>query len=339
MKMLRIFQSLSLAAVLVLPLSLLAQEDNPAGPTVLGGASRAGTAAAQFLQLGVSAHAAGMGETYVAHVMDASAAFYNPGVLALIEKRQALFSHTDLPAGLAHFFGSYVQPLGSAGSLALSFILLTTGDIPVTVAFQGPTGEMFSVSEMAIGLSYSKSLTNRFAVGGTAKFIAEDLAGFEARTVAFDIGTIYQTGFRQAKLGMSIANFGPDISYGSSSEIGFDSQSFPMPITFRFGVVVDLLYSEKNKLWLAGELNQPNDNLRNQRLGVEYSYNDVLFLRGGWKIDEEDGGMDKDGFAETLSFGAGVNLSVSGIDGKFDFSWSQMSHLDDLLRFSVLLGF
>ena len=65
----------------------------------------------------------------------------------------------------------------------------------------------------------------------------------------------------------------------------------------------------------------------------------MIFLRGGWKIDEEDGGLDKDGFAETLSFGAGLNLSVSGIDGKFDVSWSQMSHLDDLIRFSVLLGF
>jgi len=112
-----------------------------------------------------------------------------------------------------------------------------------------------------------------------------------------------------------------------------------MPITFRFGVAVDLLYTDNNKLWVAAELNQPNDNLRSQRIGMEYSMNDLIFLRGGWKIDEENDGPDSDGFAESLSFGAGLNLSVSGINGKFDVSWSQMDYLDDLVRFSVLLGF
>jgi hypothetical protein len=315
----------------------MAQQDQ--GPNQLGGPSRTGTAAAQFLQIGVSARAAGMGETVVAFVDDASGAYYNPSVLPFISQRQALFNHTNLSAGLSHFFGSYVQSVGSIGTFALSFILLTTGEMPVTVAFQGPTGETFSASNMAIGLSYGRKLTDRFSVGGTAKFIAEDLAGFDARTVGFDVGTIYQTGFRHARLGMSATNFGPDLNFGSESSIGFESQSFPMPITFRFGVVVDILHGETNKLWLAGQLLQPNDNLRSESFGAEYSYRDLVFLRGGWKIDEENDGPDKDGFAETLSFGAGLNLSVSGITGKFDVSWSQMSYIDDLMRFSVLLGF
>jgi hypothetical protein len=309
------------------------------GPTVLGGSSRAGTAAAQFLQIGVSAHAAGMGETFVAFVEDASGAYYNPGALALISRRQAFFNHTNLSAGLAHFYGSYVQPLGAIGTFALSGILLTTGEMPVTVAFQGPTGETFSASEIAIGLSYSRRLTDRFALGGTGKFIAQDLGGFSSRTVAFDVGTIYQTGFRHARLGMSVSNFGPDINFGNESSVGFESQSFPMPITFRFGIVVDAMHSETSKLWIAAQLLQPNDNLRSESLGVEYGYRDLVFVRGGWKIDEEDEGPDRDGFAETVSLGTGLNLSVSGITGKFDLSWSAMSYLDDLVRFSVLLGF
>lgn len=336
MKVIQRLKWISLILAIIIPSALMAQDQ---GPTVLGGASRTGTAGAQFLQIGVSARAAGMGETFVALVDDASGAYYNPGVLALISQRQALFNHTNLSAGLAHFFGGYVQPVGTIGTFALSFVLLTTGDMPVTVAFQGPTGESFSASEMAIGLSYSRRLTDRFALGGTAKFIAEDLAGFDARTVAFDVGTIFQTGFRHARLGMSVTNFGPDLNFGDRSNIGFKSQSFPMPITFRFGAVVDLLHGETNKLWLAAQLLQPNDNLRSESLGVEYGYRDLIFLRGGWKIDEENDGPDKDGFAETLSFGAGLNLSVSGFTGKFDFSWSQMSYIDDLVRFSILLGF
>jgi hypothetical protein len=307
------------------------------GPTVLGGSSRAGTAAAQFLQIGVSAHAAGMGETFVAFVEDASGAYYNPGALALISRRQAFFNHTNLSAGLAHFYGSYVQPLGAIGTFALSGILLTTGEMPVTVAFQGPTGETFSASEIAIGLSYSRRLTDRFALGGTGKFIAQDLGGFSSRTVAFDVGTIYQTGFRHARLGMSVSNFGPDINFGNESSVGFESQSFPMPITFRFGIVVDAMHSETSKLWIAAQLLQPNDNLRSESLGVEYGYRDLVFVRGGWKIDEEDGAPT--GRLCRNRFTRRRQITVSGITGKFDLSWSAMSYLDDLIRFSVLLGF
>lgn len=328
----------ALALGMCLPFALMAQVSEQ-GPTVLGGASRAGTAGAQFLQIGVSARSAGMGETVVAFVEDASSAYYNPGALALINQRQAFFNHTNLSAGLAHFFGSYVQPVNGIGTFALSAIVLTSGDIPVTVAFQGPTGENFSVSEIGLGLSYSRRLTDRFSLGGTGKLIAEDLAGFNSRSVAFDVGTLYQMGFRHAKLGMSVTNFGPDISFGNESSIGFKSQSFPMPITFRFGLAVDLMYSERNKLWLAAQLHQPNDNLRSQSLGVEYGYNNLFFVRGGWKIDEENEGPDKDGFAETVSLGAGLNLSVSGISGKFDVAWSQMTYIEDLVRFSILLGF
>jgi hypothetical protein len=333
-KQIRIFVGLLL--LFVLPCTIMAQQDTE---VVERGAARTGTAAAQFLQIGVSARATGMGESFVAVVDDASGAFYNPGVLALIENRQAFFNHTDLPAGLAHYFGSYVQPAGRWGTFALSFIALTTGDMPVTVAFQGPTGETFSVTEMAFGLSYSRKLTDRFSLGGTAKLVAQDLAGFENRTVAVDIGTMYRTGYRQARLGMSISNFGPDVDFGKEGDVGFESQSFPLPLTFRFGVAVDILYSDQNKLWLSAELHQPNDNLRYQSVGVEYGFNDLVFLRGGFKIDEENEGPDKEGFAESLSFGGGVNLDVSGINGKFDVSWTQMNNLDDLLRFSVLLGF
>lgn len=309
------------------------------GPTVIGGPAKVGTAAAQFLQIGVSPRGTAMGESFVALVDDASGVFYNPGVLANIGQRQAMFSHTRLPADLVHFFGSYVQPLGGIGTVAISFISLTTGDIPVTVAFAGPTGEMFSASETAIIFSYARSLTDRFSVGGSAKLISEDFAGFDARTVAFDLGTIYQTGFRHGRLGMSVANFGPDMDFGNKSSIGFDSQAFPLPITFRFGFALDLLYNENSKLWLTAELYQPNDNIRRESVGVEYSFQDLVYLRGGWKIDEEDEGIDQDGFAEVLSFGGGLNLSVGGVDGKLDVSWSQMSHLTDLVRFSLLLGF
>lgn len=339
---------LGLSLVVLLPVLLFAQNE----PTVLGGASKAGTVGAQFLQLGVSARATGMGGSIVALANDASAAYYNPAALAELQKPNAFFNHTTLPGGLRHFFAAYAHPIGGFGTLAVSFNILTTGDMPVTVAFEGPTGETFSASESAIGISYAKRLTDRFALGGTVKVIAEDLAGFNERTVAFDIGTLYHTGFRELSLGMSVSNFGPDLNFGTEEDGAgntiFEGQSFPLPITFSFGVSVDVMNKDNSKLIVAGQMVQPNDNLRYETIGVEYSWNDAVFLRGGFKIDEENDDVvdennnsidDANGFAETFSAGAGLKASFQGFMGQFDVSWAKQSNLNDLVRFSILLSF
>ncbi len=287
-----------------------------------------------------------MGESFVALVNDASAAFYNPAPLAEMTKRQAMFNHTTLPGGLRHIFAVYAHPVHGFGTLAVSFNMLTTGDMPVTVAFEGPTGETFSASESAVALSYARSLTDRFAVGGTAKIIFEDLAGFNERSVAFDIGTLYHTGFRELTLGMSVSNFGPDLNFGkqrnSAGDVIFEGQSFPLPITFRFGVAIDVVNREASKLILSGELVQPNDNLRYETFGAEYSWNDILFLRGGYKLDEEgdeDAAGESNGFAETFSAGAGLKATLKDLTGEFDVSWVNRRNLNDVIRFSVLLSF
>ncbi len=339
-----------LLCIILLPMAGLAQVTP--GNQFIGGASRAGTVGAQFLQLGVSARATGMGESFVAVVNDASAAFYNPAALAEIGERQAMFNHTTLPGGLRHFFATYVHPFETFGTLALSFNMLTTGDMPITVAFEGPTGETFSASESAVGISYAKRLTDRFSIGGTGKFILEDLAGFNERTVAFDIGTLYHTGFRELKLGMSVSNFGPDLNFGEEKDaqgnVVFEGQSFPLPITFRFGAALDVMNHESSKLVVAAQLVQPNDNLRYEMIGVEYSWSDALFLRGGFKLDEENDAVldeneneidDGNGFSETFSAGAGIKASLSGFTGHFDVSWVNHSNLDNIVRFSVLLLF
>ncbi|RMF62936.1 MAG: hypothetical protein D6743_11410 [Calditrichaeota bacterium] len=328
---------------LLLPAVLLGQDELP---TQLGGASRAGTAGAQFLQLGISARATGMGETFVALVNDVSAVYYNPGALTELEENEAMFNHTTLPGGLRHFFAAVAHPFGPSGVLAVSFNMLTTGDIPVTRAFEGPTGETFSASESAVGITYARKLTDRFSVGGTAKLILEDFAGFDDRVVAFDLGTLYHTGFRKLNLGMSVSNFGPDLNFGrkrdSEGNLTFKGQSFPLPITFRFGVSVDVVNTEESKVFVGAQLVQPNDNLRYETLGFEYSWNDILFLRGGFKVDEEsdkDAVGDSNGFSENVSAGAGLKASLSGFTGRFDVSWVNQENLNNLVRFSIHLMF
>jgi len=300
------------------------------GPTVVGGTAKVAQSGAQFLQIGVSARATAMGEAFLSVTHDASATFYSPGSLSRLDRMSMMVTHTSLPANMKHFFGSFVLPLkGNIGTFGIHTILLTTGEMAVTRAFVGPTGESFSCSEMAVGLSYSRNLTDKFSVGGTVKYVQQDLSGFTARGWAADFGTYYLTGFRDMRFGMTIRNFGPDLNFGKRDDIGFESISYSMPMDFNFGISMSVIDLENSNLKVALQVNQPNDNLRREAVGFEYTLMNMLMLRGGYQFDLGD-----DDYGMGMSLGAGLKAAVSGFDGNFDVSWVQSEYLTDLIRFS-----
>ncbi len=88
------------------------------------------------------------------------------------------------------------------------------------------TGRTFIAADFAAGLSYAQSLTDKFSVGSTVKFLQENLADEVAHGWAVDVGTFYETGWRSLTLAMIISNFGPDMQ--------FISTPFPMPIVFKY---------------------------------------------------------------------------------------------------------
>jgi hypothetical protein len=299
--------------------------------TTTGNTAKVGQSGANFLQIGVSARSTGFAGAFIGLADDASAAFYNPGALARLSDKSFMFTHTTLPAGLKHFFGSVVLPLGGdLGTIALHSIVLTTGDMPVTKAFIGPTGESFSASEMAVGMSYSRNMTDKFSLGGTLKFIQQGLSGFQARGVGFDFGTMYLVGYRDLKFGMTIRNFGPNMSFGSRSDIGFESQDFNLPMDFRMGASINVIEQENSRFTFLAQLNQPNDNLVNESFGAEYAWMDMVMLRGGYRYAHD---------GEDFSAGAGLKIPLASSITNFDFSWVRSQDLEDLIRFSFSTSF
>ena len=299
--------------------------------TTVGNTAKVAQSGANFLQIGVSARSTGFGGAFIGLADDASAAFYNPGGLARITDRAFMFTHTTLPAGLKHFFGAVVLPLGGDnGTLALHSVILTTGDMPVTKAFIGPTGDSFSATEIAVGLSYSRNMTDKFTLGGTAKFIQQGLSDFTANGVAFDFGTMYLVGYRDLKFGMTIRNFGPNMNFGNREAIGFESQDYNLPMDFRMGASINIINQENSKLMFVAQLNQPNDNLVNESVGAEYTWMDMIMFRGGYKIDHD---------GEDFSAGAGLKIPYGSSYTHFDFSWVRSNDLEDLIRFSLSTSF
>jgi len=141
-------------------------------PSLAFSQAKVGTTGVNFLELGVSARAMGMAEAYTAGVTDASAVYYNPAGLTYVYGRQAMFTHIDLPAGINYEFFALAYPMESvSGVVGIGIYALNTGDI-LRTDYSYPTGvdqfgnrQYFSAGDLAVSLSYSRFLTDKFSLG------------------------------------------------------------------------------------------------------------------------------------------------------------------------------
>lgn len=299
-------------------------------PGLVWGQAKTGTAGAQFLEIGVSARAVGMGNAFLAVANDASAIYYNPAGLPQLVQREIILTHVDYPADITYDFGGLAYPVrGFGGVLGLGFYFLNSGDMDYTtyanpsLGSEWSSGQTFSAKEYAVALSYGRFLTQRFSIGATVKFIDELYEVERAVGWAADIGTLYNTGFRNFKIGMVMTNFGPDLT--------FIRDSYPLPISFKFGISMEALNFGDHKTMVDFEIGHPNDNLEKFNGGIEYSYKDFLTLRAGDQFGYDIG---------DLSFGAGVKIPLySKTKLRVDYGYFNFGKLDQVHRFTLNLSF
>ncbi len=307
--------------ILLLPLAALLLM-----PGLAFGQAKVGTAGAQFLEIGVSARAIGMGEAFLGVADDASALYYSPGALSLLTQKEVIFTHVQYPADIQYEFAGFVMPVPSlAGTFGAAFYALHTDDIAVTsYKFPRGNGQTWTSRDYAMALSYGAGLTDRFSFGITAKYITELMATYKATGWAMDLGTYYDTGFRNFKICMAIANFGPDMN--------FVSEDYPLPIDFRFGTAIDVIQSENSRLVAAVQASHPNDNLEKYNAGLEYTFSDMFALRFGKKFNYDY--YDKSNIGDGLTFGAGVKLNFSTYRLNVDYAYQDLGYLDTVNRFT-----
>jgi hypothetical protein len=328
------FRRLLIAVVFVLLMGSMQNSHAQLIP-ILGG-QRAGTAMAQFLKIGVGGRAVGMGESFVAVANDASALYWNPAGISNMEKNEIIFSHVDWPVDIQHEFIGYVHHFGGINSLGISVISLHTDDMEETTEFQPlGTGNYVSFGDIAIGLTYSRKMTDRFNVGATIKYIDETLAELHARNFLIDLGTYYRTGFGSSRFAVSVVNFGTNIqpkgtlTFRDGSRTS-DFQDFSPPTIFRIGFATEVIDNPKNKVTTALQLNHPNDNAENVNLGVEYCWNHILALRSGYRANVDE---------ESFTLGGGIAVPLKLFHFNIDFSYTNFGRLGNATRFSAILKF
>ncbi|MCD6380216.1 PorV/PorQ family protein [bacterium] len=295
-------------------------------PLIVYGTSpfeKVGTYSAQFLKLGVSARATGMGSAFTAIADDASALYWNPAGLVELERTEVTLNSVSWPADIdLYFVGTVFKTPYIPGTIGISVRALTLDpQIVRTIYRPEGTNRYFDAGSMSYGLSYAKYFTDRFSAGFTAHFLHMGLAERSVESWAFDFGLLYRIGIRGMTLGMMVQSLG--------SEFNFDERSSKLPTVFRVGLSVDLLRQGANILIASSEFSHPSDNAERMNVGAEYSFNQFFFVRGGYNINYDSQG---------LAWGVGFKIDSSQTsDIKFDYSWQDLSDLGYCNR--VTLGF
>ena len=316
--------------------------------------TKAGTTAAQFLKIPVGSRAIGMGGAFVAVSNDASAVYWNPSGLALIRNNGYVsFVHTRWIADMQFNFVSAAIRAGDLGTFGASFTSLSMADMKVRTEFEPEgTGEYFSAFDLALGLSYARSLTERFSIGFTAKYIRQQIWHMIASSTAFDLGILFKTDYDWLTLGLSISNFGPKMHYeGKDSFINYDfnpdewgdnenifanlqTDRWDLPLMFRFGLAAQIIKTKTNKLITAIEARHPNDNTESISLGAEYGFKHRFFLRAGYQsLFEKD---SEKGLTAGIGF---VYYLAPNLPLLLDYAYADWNRLINVHRFSIEFRF
>lgn len=300
------------------------------------GGQRTGTASLQFLKIGNGARATGMGETFVAVSNDITSLQWNPAGLVSFKENGITASYTQwfVDTRLNYFGGVY--HFGGNNAIGASVTSLRTEDMKVTTEFQPTgTGEYFRFSDIAIGLSFARQMTEQFSFGATIKYVEENLGALKMRGVLGDLATFYRTGIGTSRFAIMISNFGGQLTpSGEVNLIGGRTtnsfQKFPPPTSFQLGFALEPYMTSTNRLTTAVQLNSPSDNAENLNFGAEYAYRDFLFFRGGYKFNVDD---------EDFSAGIGLRFPISFAFANLDYSISRYENLGLAQRFSLNLMF
>lgn len=311
------------------------------------------TTAGQFLSIAVGPRATAMGSAYVAEGRDATSLYWNPGAFQQAERSELVFSHTNwLVDSKFQWFG-FMLNFGDENAVGVSLTQLNYGEDEVTtVAAPNGTGERWSARDLAVAVSYCRRLTDRFSMGASAKYVEQRIWNETASTFAFDLGLLFVTGFNGMRLGVSMTNFGGDLKLEGRDllqQVDFDpansgsnkalvgtlkTDPWELPLQFRIGLAMDVFQEEEFRLTVAADGVRPTDNVAYINTGGELAWNDMVFLRGGYKSlfagEREDG----------LSLGAGVRLTQVGLGSvEFDYAYTQFGIFGNLNTFALSIAF
>lgn len=295
-----------------------------------GNPDRQGEAGAYELLMNPWARSAGLHTMNTSFISGVEAMRLNVAGLSRSEGTEVVVSHARYLEGTDIKMNAFglAQKVGKNGTLGVSLMSLDFGDIPVTTENSPEgTGGTFSPNFFNLGVGYSHIFENKISVGILFRAISEGTADLNAFGFAIDAGVQYVTGPQDNfKLGLSLRNIGSPMSFGGQGlsqqlsvaadnqdyQLTFDtrSSSFELPSALNIGLSYDFILAEKHRITVLGNFTSNSFSRDQIGGGVEYAFNDMFMLRGGYKYDL-DQNLDEQNVYTGIAGGLSVQVPVS----------------------------
>jgi hypothetical protein len=308
---------------------------------------KTGQTSMNFLQINVSPRAAALGNAYNALSQGVESIFSNPAGLPEMKTDFEVFvSSTSWFADIKYLAGAAVWNVENIGTFGIHMITVDYGTIKwTTLSSIGDLtknydirGNISNLGAYSVGLTYVKKINDKFAMGGTIKYVGQQLgqaidasgaiSDNDASKVAVDLGVKYFPGIKSLRLGMYMRNF--------STFVKYQSLSTPLPLIFSVGVGANLMdfintkIAEDNALLVSAEFLHPNNYTERVNMGVEYTLMKIFSVRGGYESNHD---------ILSWSGGAGVAQTLGGIRFEVDYSYSATKYFNGVNRFALNVAF
>ncbi|MCX7798073.1 MAG: PorV/PorQ family protein [Melioribacter sp.] len=296
-----------------------------------------------FLSVTCDARSSAIAEAVTSFQNYSGALFHNPASMAQMDKFfNANFSINQWIADIKHITTSLIlSPFnGDMGVIGFSLQSVDYGEVEGTMVANNEKGyidtKIMKPTALAIGLGYAKMLNDKFGVGGQIKYVYQKLGESviptkdgtiekenKASALAFDFGTVYKTGFKSITFGMSVRNF--------SKEIKYEEEGFQLPLNFIIGISANLFdfinvgLSNQNFM-ISVDYTHPRSRPEQLKIGAEYQFMNILFLRGGYIIGN---------YEDNVTFGIGVFYSGFNID----YSYTPYGIFNNVQRLTARISF
>ncbi len=270
----------------------------------------------EFLNIGVDARAFGMGNAVVANQADVNSVYWNPaGLTEIYHDKQFAAMHAEYFESIAMYdYLAAVFPIRNQGTLGVSFYRFGVDDILNTTELIDSQGNIdydrissFSTADYAALLSFARTLGGdpRLSLGVNAKLIYRHVGAFaKGFGFGFDIGLRYHTDddfyfgvmgrdltttfnvwsvneekLHQIEVEGQTLNSAPEESLeltlpklkagvAKKFEMGEDFTALPeLNLEFNFGEQPQLISTQALSI--------------SPSLGVEFGYQNLVFLRAG----------------------------------------------------------
>ena len=323
--------------------------------TFAGSKNRTGTGGASELTIPIGARSIALGNATVATARGIDALFFNPAGAAKDASGTNLYaSHMSYIADIGVDCGAVSVPISSVGVLSLQLVGFSAGDILMTtVDLPDGFGATFKPQFFTGGLTYSTALTDRISIGATITLISETMASVSATGFALSAGAIYENlgGVNGLTFGVVLKNVGPQMKYdgpglnvkGNVSDLGrppyfykIDAASFELPSSFDMGMGYKTALAEDHSLVLSTAFQNNNFSDDAYRVGAEYAFQNMVFVRGGYDYSPSQVDQRENIFGAT--FGLGLRANVAAVDVSFDYAFRSARFFGGNHVFSLTVG-